>query len=109
MQKVKVEMIGPKACETSLASPFNSVAGHMSRPDFGNQEYVFTLTRNDATDKFLGVAVSINLCCIDQGHAKRNAFAQRFFLNGFRMSSLAQTRRTLTQRWNDDPVAEFHG
>ena len=25
------------------------------------------------------------------------------------MSALAQTRRTLTQRWHDGSVAEFHG
>ena len=98
MQQVKVEVVGPKAGEAPLASSFNSVSGHMSRPDFGNQEYMFTLTRNDATDQFLCVAISVNLRRINQGHAERNAFAQRFFLNGFRMSSLAQTRRTLAER-----------
>jgi len=57
MQQVKVEVVGPKAGEAPLASSFNSVSGHMSRPDFGNQEYMFTLTRNDATDQFLCVAI----------------------------------------------------
>ena len=81
----------------------------MSRPDFGNQEYLFTPTRNDMTDQFLRVAVSINLRRINQRHSQRNAFAQRVFLDRFRMSALAQTRRTLTERWDDGSVVEFHG
>src|SRR5262249_31578205 len=94
MQQVKVEIVGPKAGEAPLASSFNSVSGHMT-PDLGNQEYMFS---NGATDQFLCVAISVNLRRINQGHAERNAFAQRFFLNGFRMSSLAQARRTLAER-----------
>ena len=58
-------MVCPKARETPLASPFNSVC-HMSRPDFGNQEYVFTQTRNDISDQFLRIAISGYLGRIDQ-------------------------------------------
>ena len=109
MQQIKVEIVGPKAGKACLTGPLNSVSCHMSRPDFGNQEYVFTLTRNNVTDQFLRVAISVNLRRVNQGHAQRNAFAQRFFLNRFRMSSLAQTRRTLTECRDDDSVVEFHG
>jgi hypothetical protein len=109
MQQVKVEIVGPKARETPLASSFNSVPCNMSRPNFGNQEYVFAPTRNDVSDQFLCVAISVNLRRINQRHAQRNAFAQRFFLNRSRMSSLAQTRRTLTERRDDGSVVEFHG
>jgi hypothetical protein len=70
---------------------------------------LFTPTRDHVTNQFLSVAISINLRRINQCHTERNAFAQRFFLHRFRMSSLAQTRRTLTERWNDRSVAEFHG
>jgi hypothetical protein len=60
----------------------------MSRPDFRDQKYVFTPTRNDATYQFLRVTISINFRSINQRHAHRGAFAQRFFLKSFRMSSL---------------------
>jgi NAD(P)-dependent dehydrogenase (short-subunit alcohol dehydrogenase family) len=82
-------------------------AKRMSWPDFGDQEYAITLTRNDMTYQFLGLAVSVYLRGIDQRHAQRNAFAQRFFLVRFRVSSLAQTRRTLTERRDDGSVMEF--
>ena len=69
MQQVKVEIISPKTSKASITGPLNSVSCHMSRPDLGNQEYVFTLTRNDMTDQFLRVAVSVNLRRINQRHA----------------------------------------
>ena len=34
-------MVGPKARKTPLTGPFNSIPRHMSRPDLGNQEYLF--------------------------------------------------------------------
>jgi hypothetical protein len=102
-------MVGPKARKTPLTGPFNSIPCHMSRPDLGNQEYLFAPTRNDMTDQFLRVAISVNLRCINQRHAQRNTFAQRFFLNRFGVASLAQTRRTLPKRWDNSSVAEFHG
>jgi hypothetical protein len=102
-------MVGPKARETPLASPLNSVPSYMSRPNFGNQEYVFAPTRDDATNQLFRVAISVNLRCINQRHAQRNTFAQRFFLNSFRMSFLAQARRTLTECLNNGSVVEFHG
>ena len=70
---------------------------------------MFTPTRNDATDQLLRIAVSINLRRINQSHAQRNAFAQRVFFDRCRMSSLTQTRRALTERWDDGSVVEFHG
>ena len=107
MQQVKVEMVCPKARETPLASPFNSVPCHMRRPHFGNQEYLFTPTRNDAADQLLRLAVSINLRRINQSHAQRNAFAQRVFFDRCGVSSLTQTRRALTKRWDDGSVVKI--
>ena len=69
MQQVKVKIISPKVSKASLTCPLNSVSCHMSRPDLGNQEYVFTLPRNDMTDQSLCVAVSVNLRRINQRHA----------------------------------------
>src|SRR5262249_36265740 len=109
MQQVKVEIISPEAGETPLARPFNSVPCYMCRPHFGYQEYVFTPTTNNVTNQFLPVTISVNLRRIDQGHAQRNAFAQRFFLGRLGVSSLAQPCRTLTERWDDGSVVEFHG
>jgi hypothetical protein len=37
----------------------------MSWPDFGDQEYATTLTRNDMTYQFLGLDVSVYLRGID--------------------------------------------
>ena len=109
MQQVKVEIVSPNASEAPLTGPLNSVPCHMSRPDLRHQEYVFASTRNDISDQFLRIAISIYLGRIDQRHAERDTFAQRFLLNRFRMSSLAQTRRTLTERWHHGSVVEFHG
>ena len=81
----------------------------MRRPHFGNQEYLFTPTRNDATDHLLCLAVSINLRRIDQSHAQRNTLAQRVFFDRCGMSSLTQTRRALTKRRDNGSVVEFHG
>ena len=44
-----------------------------------------------------------------QSHAQRNAFAQRVFFDRCGVSSLTQTRRALTKRWDDGSVVEFYG
>ena len=80
----------------------------MRRPHFGNQEYLFTPTRNDATNQLLRIAVSINLRRINQSHAQRDAFAQRVFFDRCGVSSLTQTRRALTERWDDGSVVKSH-
>ncbi len=108
MQQVKVEIVSPKAGKACLTGSLNSVPCHMSRPDFRHQEYAFTLTRNDVADQFLRIAVSVNLRRINQCHAQRDALAQCFFLDRFRISSLAQTCRTLTERRDDGSVATFY-
>ena len=75
MQQVKVKIISPETGETFFTRLFNSVACRMSGPDFGNEEYVFTLTRDDVSDQFLRAAISVYFRCINHGHAERNAFA----------------------------------
>ena len=60
----------------------------MIGPDLGDQECAIALAGDHTADQFLG--------------------ATRFFLGGFRMSSLSQTRRALTERREDGVVVEFH-
>src|SRR6266704_4518230 len=95
-----------RACEARLAGPRDAVSRHVIGRHFGDQEYAVALTGNHPADQFLGAAVAVHLRRIDQRHPERNARAQRFFLNGFRMSPLRETPRALTERRHDCSVAE---
>src|ERR1700693_1920026 len=101
-------MISAETDEARLASPRDAVSRHVIGPHFGDQEYPVALTGNHAADQFLGAAVAVQLCRIDQLHPERNARAQRFFLEGFRMSPLREIRRALTERRDDCSVAELY-
>ena len=90
VQQVEIEMISAETGEARLASPRDAVSRHVSGPHFGDQEYAVALTGNHAADQFLGAAVAVHLRRVDQRHAERKARAQRFFLSGFRMSSLRE-------------------
>jgi hypothetical protein len=59
--------------EARLASARDAVSRHVSGPHLGDQEYAVALTGNYSADQFLGTAVALHLCRIDQRHPKRNA------------------------------------
>src|SRR6266705_4950681 len=106
MQQVEIEMVGAETGEARLAGPRDAVSRHVIGPHFGDQEYAVALTGDHAADQLLGAAVAVQLRRIDQRHPERNAGAQRFFLNGFRMSPLREPRRALTELRHDCSVAE---
>src|SRR5437764_6182120 len=108
VQQIEIEMIGAETGEARLASPRDAVSRDVIGPHFGDQEYAVALTGNHAADQFLGAAVAVQLRRIDQRHPKRNARAQHFFLNGFRMFPLRETCRALTERRDDCSVAELY-
>src|ERR1700730_8542200 len=101
-------MIRAETGEARLASPRDAFSLHVIWRHFGDQENAGALTGNRPADEFLGAAVAIRLRRIDQRHPERNARAQRFFLNGFRMSPLREPPRALTERRDDCSVAELY-
>ena len=101
-------MISAETGEARLASTRDAVSRHVIGPHFGDQEYAVALTGNHAADQFLGAAIAVNLRRVNQRHSERKTRAQRFFLNGFRMSSLRETRRALTERRDDGAVVELY-
>ena len=108
VQQVEIEMISAETGEARLASARDAVSRHMIGPHLGDQEYAVALTGNHAADQFLGAAVAVYLRRVDQRHPERKACAQRFFLNGFRMSSLRETCRALAECRDDCAVAELY-
>jgi hypothetical protein len=60
----------------------------MTGPDLGDQECAIALAGDHTGDQSLGATVTVYLRGVDYCHAKREPGAQRFFLGGFRMSSL---------------------
>jgi len=60
-------------------------------------------------DQFLGPAVAVNFCSVDQGHAKGNASTECFFFSSCRMSSLRKMPGALTQRGHGSAIAKLHG
>src|SRR5215831_14331290 len=83
-------MISAETGQARIASPRDAVACHVIGPHFRDYEYAVALTGNDAADQFLRPAIAVNLRRVDQPHPERKAGAQRFFLSGLRMSSLAR-------------------
>src|SRR4029077_15135243 len=94
--------------EASLASTRHAVSRHFVGLHFGNKECSVTLTGNRVAYQFLGATVTVIPRRVDQRHTERNACAQRFFLSRFRMPSLAQTSRTLTDRRDNGAVPQLH-
>ena len=108
VQQVEIEMISAETGEARLASTRDAVSRHVIGLHLGDQEYAVALTGNHAADQFLGAAVAVILRRVDQRHPERKARAQRFFLNSFRMSSLREMPRALTERRDDGAVVELY-
>jgi hypothetical protein len=105
VEEIEIEIASTETAKTCLASTRDICRAIY----LGHQEYAVTLTGNRATDQFLGTAVGVPLRRINQRHAEGKTCAQRFFLNGLRMSSLSKMPRTLPERRDNDPILEFHG
>ena len=99
-------MISAETGEACLASMRDAVSRHVIY--FRDQEYAIALIGNHAADQFLGAAVAVPLRRVDQPHPERKACPQRFFLNSFRMSSLRETSRALTERRDDGAIVELY-
>jgi hypothetical protein len=88
-------------CETGkarIASPRDAVPSDVIGRHFRDQGYAIALASNNAPDQLLGAAIAVHLRRVDQGHPEQKACAQRFFLSGFRMFTLPETRRALAER-----------
>ena len=107
MSQVEIEVISAETGEALLASTRDdAICRHVIH--FGDQEYAVALTGNRAADQFFGAAVAVPLRRVDQRHPERKASAQRFFLNGCRMSSLSKMPRALAQCGDDGAAAELY-
>jgi hypothetical protein len=101
-------MISAETGEARLASARDTVSRHVTGPHLGDEEYAVALTGNHVANQFLGAAVAVHLRRVYQRHPERKACTQRFFLNSFRMSSLRELRRALTERRDDGAVVELY-
>src|SRR5215469_18521763 len=107
VREVKIEVFSPETGKARLASAHNGVSRrHVIH--FGDQEYAVALTGNRAADQFFGAAVAVPLRRVDQRHPERKASAQRFFLNGCRVSSLSKMPRALAHCGDDGAAAELY-
>src|SRR3954453_17218108 len=61
MQQVEVQVIGAEPGKARLASPRDTVSGHVIGRHLGDQEYAVALTGNGAADQFLGAALAVPL------------------------------------------------
>src|SRR5450631_4013872 len=101
-------MISAETGEARLASLLNAVSCHVIGQHLGDQKHTVALTGNHVADQFLGAAVAVRLRRVDQRHPERKARTQRFFLDSFRMSSLREMPRALTERRDDGAVVELY-
>jgi hypothetical protein len=108
MQQVEIEMISAETGEARLASARDAVSRHVIGQHLGDQEYAVALIGNHVADQFLGAAVAVHLSRVDQRHPERKACAQRFLLNSFRVSSLREMPRALTERRDDGAIVELY-
>jgi hypothetical protein len=84
MQQIEIEMVGAQTRKTPLASTrdaIRAIGKHGIGLHLGNQKYAVALAGHHVTNELLGAAVAIISRRIDQGHAERNAGAQRLFLD----------------------------
>ena len=109
MQQVEIEIISAEAGKARFASARYAISRHVIWPHFGDQKNTVALTDNHVADQLLRAAAAIYLGGVDQSHAERKACAKRFFLLDFRMPSLRESRRPLTESRDDGAVREFHG
>jgi hypothetical protein len=108
-EQVEIEMIGAKTGEARVARPRYAVPRHVSGPYLGDQEYAVALASNNVSDQFLRAAIAIHLRRVDQRHPDRKPCVEGFFLSGFRMSPLPETRRALAERRDDCSIVKFYG
>src|SRR5450631_4911009 len=101
-------MISAETGEARLASTRDAVSRHVIGPHLGDQEHAVALTGNHVANKFLGAAVAVDFRGVNQRHPERKACAQSFFLSSFRMSSLRESRRALTERRDDGAIVELY-
>src|SRR3981081_1820702 len=113
MQQIEIEMVGAETSQARLASPRDAIARHFTRHfpglHLGHQEYALALTGNHVTNELLGAAVAVVSRRIDQGHAERNACAQRLFLDSWRMPSLTEVPAALAERRDGGAVWKLYG
>ena len=102
-------MVSAKASEARLASAGHAVSSHFMRLYFGDQEDTVALTGNHVTQKLLRAATPVISRRIDQRHAERHACSHSLFFDSFRMFSLSQMPRALTDRADNSSVWKFYG
>src|SRR6202011_5476758 len=102
-------MLAAETSEARRASTRDAIARHLIALHLRDQEYAVALTANRVTYELLGAPVAVVSRRIDQRHAKRNACAQRFFLDRLRMPSLTEVPAALTKRRDGSAVWKFYG
>jgi hypothetical protein len=104
VQQVQVEIISAETGKARIASPRDAVPPDVIGRHFRDQGYAIALASNNAPDQLLGAAITVHLRRVDQCHPERQTCAQRFFLSGFRMFTLPETRRALAERRDDGSI-----
>ena len=108
VQQIEIEMISAETREARVAGARHAVSARVRRPYLCNQKYAVALTGNHAADQLLGAAVAIHFRGVDQRHPERKAGAQGFFLDRWRMPSLAEAPGSLAERRHDGSVAQLY-
>src|ERR1035438_2029865 len=109
MQQIEIQILAAETSEARRASTRDAIARHLIALHLGDQEYAVALTGNHVTNELLGAAVAVASRRIDQRHAKRNACAQRLFLDSWQMPSLTEVRAALTERRDGGAVWKLYG
>src|SRR5438067_602265 len=92
-----VQASATAAAEQLCAAPMRASAGSRSK-------FATAPASNNAPDQLLGAAIAVHLRRVDQCDPERQTCAQRFFLSGFRMFTLPETRRALAERRDDGSI-----